>query len=109
MHITLQKGLDESEEAAMTFTHPTGWPAIRLAIASADGLIDALFPPSCPACRGETATGHSLCRACWAETAFLSGRGCVTCGREIPGLGSTDGGFSPDISPGLSKGFSEGS
>jgi ComF family protein len=67
-----------------------------LAIASADGLIDALFPPACPACRGDTATGHSLCRACWAETAFLTGHGCVTCGREIPGLGGGDAGFTCD-------------
>ena len=105
MHITSQKGLDESEEAAVALTHPPGWPAIRLALALADGLIDALFPPACPACRGETATGHSLCSACWAETAFLTGNGCVTCGREVPGLGSADGGHSP----GLPKGFSEGS
>jgi predicted amidophosphoribosyltransferase len=61
-----------------------------------DGLIDALFPPACPACRGETATGRTLCSACWTETAFLSGNGCVTCGREVPGLGSGDAGFTCD-------------
>ena len=80
----------------MARTHPPGWPAIRLAIASADGLIDALFPPACPACRGETATGQTLCRTCWAETAFLSGNGCITCGREIPGLVNDDADFHCD-------------
>jgi ComF family protein len=59
----------------------------------AGGLMDALFPPACPACRGDTATGHSLCPACWTETAFLTGNGCVTCGREVPGLGGGDAGF----------------
>ena len=80
----------------MARTHPPGWPALRLVIASADGLIDALFPPACPACRGETATGQTLCRTCWAETAFLSGNGCITCGREIPGLVNDDADFHCD-------------
>ena len=93
MHITANMGLDESEEAAMALTLPPKW----FSIAAADGLIDALFPPSCPACRDETATGHSLCRACWAETAFLSGRGCATCGREIPGLGGGRAGPPQDF------------
>jgi predicted amidophosphoribosyltransferase len=62
-------------------------PVGRLAGTLAGTLIDALFPPVCPACRGETATGQTLCRACWAETTFLTGKGCTACGREIPGLG----------------------
>ena len=47
---------------------------------------DALFPPVCPACRAETAVPHKLCPDCWAATMFLSGTGCITCGREVPGL-----------------------
>lgn len=60
------------------------------------GLLDALFPPTCPACRGETASGQTLCPACWAATAFLSGNGCAACGREIPGLEAADSGFRCD-------------
>jgi predicted amidophosphoribosyltransferase len=84
--------LDESEEAAMARTSPSGWLAMPLA----GGLVGALFPPACPACRGETATGQTLCPNCWAETAFLSGNGCIACGREIPGLGTADAGFRCD-------------
>jgi ComF family protein len=86
MHITLNKGSDEREEPAM----PRLSLSNKLTIPFASGLIDALFPPACPACRGETATGQTLCPTCWAETAFLSGNGCVACGREIPGLGVAD-------------------
>jgi predicted amidophosphoribosyltransferase len=92
MHITVNTGLDESDDAAMTHASPFG----RLATPFAGGLVDALFPPACPACRGETATGQTLCPACWAETAFLSGNGCATCGREIPGLAAADAGFRCD-------------
>jgi len=76
--------------------HTDTTPSGRLAIPFTSGLIDALFPPACPACRGETATGQTLCPNCWAETAFLSGTGCVACGREIPGLGATDADFRCD-------------
>jgi predicted amidophosphoribosyltransferase len=76
----------------MTLTSPSE----RLAVPFVSGLVDALFPPACPACRGETATGHTLCPACWTGTAFLSGKGCVTCGREVPGLGGNDTGFICD-------------
>jgi predicted amidophosphoribosyltransferase len=92
MHIPLNERLDESDEVAMTST----LPAIRLALPFSNRLVDALFPPACPACRGETATGQTLCQTCWAETSFLSDNGCVACGREIPGLGATDAGFRCD-------------
>ncbi len=59
--------------------------------AVAGAVADALFPPSCPACGTETSTGRSLCAECWAATSFLSANGCVTCGREIPGLGDLPG------------------
>ena len=62
----------------------------------AGGLVDALFPPACPACRDATASGQTLCATCWSETAFLTGAGCATCGREIPGLGGNDTGFHCD-------------
>jgi predicted amidophosphoribosyltransferase len=59
---------------------PDGW---RLA-----PVLDALFPPACPACRGDTASPQTLCSACWAETHFLTGKGCIACGRDIPSLGN---------------------
>ncbi len=62
----------------------------------ADACVAALFPPVCPACRGETATAASLCAACWADTAFLSGRGCGACGRDVPGLAVPEAGFRCD-------------
>jgi predicted amidophosphoribosyltransferase len=84
--------MDESEPIEMpqkSFAKGLGFPFVR-------GLVDALFPPACPACQGETAVGQTLCPACWSETAFLSGSGCVSCGREIPGLGAADVGFHCD-------------
>jgi predicted amidophosphoribosyltransferase len=92
MHITVIRELDESEETEM----PSTSASKRLAVPFVGGLIDALFPPACPACRGETASGQTLCPACWTETAFLSGNGCSACGREIPGLGAADAGFRCD-------------
>lgn len=62
----------------------------------AGSLTDALFPPACPACRGDTAQPRTLCPDCWAETAFLTGRGCRACGREVPGLGIRDTSFLCD-------------
>ena len=64
--------------------------SIRAPSAFATALVDALFPPSCPACRAETATPRSLCPDCWLATEFLSGPGCSTCGRQIPGLATAD-------------------
>ena len=62
----------------------------------ASPLTDALFPPACPACRADTGEGQTLCPDCWAETAFLTGRGCSACGREVPGLGIRDTSFRCD-------------
>ncbi len=62
----------------------------------AGSLTDALFPPACPACRGDTAQAGTLCPDCWAETAFLTGRGCRACGREVPGLAIRDTSFLCD-------------
>ena len=81
----------------MALTPPSKGLAVHFASRLAGGLVDALFPPACPACRGETATGQTLCPACWTGTAFLSGNGCVTCGREVPGLGSANAGFPQDF------------
>ena len=62
----------------------------------AQACADALFPPACPACRGDTATAASLCAECWVGTTFLSGRGCAACGRDVPGLAAPEPGFLCD-------------
>lgn len=67
-----------------------------LSLRARAALIDALFPPACPACRAETASPHSLCPACWAGTEFLSGPGCSACGRPIPGLATPEPGLLCD-------------
>jgi ComF family protein len=59
-------------------------------------LADALFPPACPACQAETSSPASLCAGCWADTRFLSGRGCAACGRDVPGLSRPEPDFLCD-------------
>jgi predicted amidophosphoribosyltransferase len=80
----------------MARTSLSKWAANPITGGFSGGLVDALFPPACPACRGETATGQTLCATCWSETAFLTGAGCVSCGREVLGLGGNDTGFHCD-------------
>ncbi|MEM6974363.1 MAG: ComF family protein [Pseudomonadota bacterium] len=46
---------------------------------------DLLYPPACPACAADTA-GRGLCGACFAETRFLDGPACATCGQPEPAL-----------------------
>jgi ComF family protein len=70
--------------------------SVRAPVALIQVLADALFPPSCPACRAETASGHNLCPACWTATEFLSGPGCTACGRPIPGLATPEPGLRCD-------------
>jgi len=57
---------------------------------------EALFPPSCPVCRAETASLQSVCPSCWADIAFLSGPGCSACGRPIPALSAPEPGLLCD-------------
>lgn len=61
-----------------------------------EAFADALFPPACPACQGETASATSLCAECWAGIEFLTGRGCSACGRDVPGLATPDPRFLCD-------------
>ncbi|HUF87082.1 MAG TPA: ComF family protein [Thermohalobaculum sp.] len=88
-------------------------PFTRLALpASVSGirrtLVEALFPPACPACRGETASAASLCAECWAGTLFLSGRGCSACGRDVPGLAAPGPGFLCDTCQAHPPGWDRG-
>ncbi|MEM8787883.1 MAG: ComF family protein [Pseudomonadota bacterium] len=46
-------------------------------------LLDTLFPPECAACRAPTDSAHGLCSECWADTAFISGPVCDSCGVPV--------------------------
>jgi len=48
-------------------------------------VIRAIYPPQCVACDAMTDVEHGLCVACWAQTAFISGVICDTCGAPLPG------------------------
>ena len=48
-------------------------------------LLDALYPPVCAACGQETGSSGGLCRACFAEAAFITGGVCDRCGLPMPG------------------------
>lgn len=52
---------------------------------------DALYPPMCTHCRGETSAPHALCPACWRETAFIAHPLCTRCG--APQSGADDAAF----------------
>lgn len=47
--------------------------------------IRAIYPPQCVACDAMTEAEHGLCGPCWAETAFISGAICDTCGAPLMG------------------------
>lgn len=52
-------------------------------------VVRAIYPPQCVACETQTETEHGLCGPCWAQTAFISGVVCDTCG--APQLGADHG------------------
>ncbi|WP_183526561.1 ComF family protein [Yoonia ponticola] len=43
-------------------------------------VVRAIYPPQCVACETLTEAEHGLCGPCWAQTAFISGLVCDTCG-----------------------------
>lgn len=45
----------------------------------------AVFPPQCPGCGAGVAEDGGLCPACWADTDFIAGLACATCGAPLPG------------------------
>lgn len=42
-----------------------------------------VYPPTCPACRDETAEEGGLCPPCWREIVFIAGPICDTCGVPV--------------------------
>lgn len=52
---------------------------------------DLVFPPQCPACRAETASGDGLCGVCLSTVRFLAGTpACAVCARPEPALARPD-------------------
>ena len=48
-------------------------------------VIRAIYPAQCVACDAQTEGEHGLCGACWAETQFIGGLVCDSCGTPLPG------------------------
>lgn len=44
-----------------------------------------IYPPRCLSCGGLVEQDHGLCASCFAETPFISGLVCETCGIGLPG------------------------
>lgn len=47
------------------------------------GIADALFPPRCLACAGESGSPGALCTPCWEATVFIDESACRRCGIPI--------------------------
>jgi len=56
-------------------------------VAVLQSLLTTLYPDQCVACEALTDAPHGLCGACWRETPFLEGLGCVLCAAPLPGAG----------------------
>lgn len=48
-------------------------------------IIRAIYPAQCVACDAQTESDYGLCGACWAQTQFIGGLVCDTCGTPLPG------------------------
>jgi predicted amidophosphoribosyltransferase len=48
-------------------------------------VVDTIYPPRCLACTELTDAPHGLCPACWADTHFIVGTTCRTCGVPLIG------------------------
>jgi ComF family protein len=47
--------------------------------------LDAVYPPTCALCDVEISHHGGLCGLCWAETPFVTGCTCESCGTPLPG------------------------
>lgn len=59
-------------------------PLARYGRAALTRLLDAVLPPTCIACGGETGTAQGLCVSCWSEIKFLGTPACARCGLPFP-------------------------
>ena len=51
--------------------------------------LSVIYPHQCLLCDTQVGNRGALCPECWADTPFLTGHGCETCGAPL--LGETDG------------------
>nr|WP_178346903.1 double zinc ribbon domain-containing protein [Marivita hallyeonensis] len=49
-----------------------------------------IYPPRCLACGGLVEQDNGLCAACFAETPFITGLTCTSCGVPLPGTSDID-------------------
>lgn len=69
------------QELATGATHPARKLAHRL--------LRALYPPQCMTCDTLVEEEGALCPKCWAQTPFILGTCCDSCGVPLPGGGDT--------------------
>ncbi|MBC6438513.1 MAG: ComF family protein [Rhodobacteraceae bacterium] len=50
--------------------------------------LHAIFPPECLCCGALVDQDYAICAGCWAETPFISGAACDSCGVPLPGTAS---------------------
>jgi ComF family protein len=71
---------------------PAAWPRLAGAIASLGrAALDAIYPPTCLACRAATAQTGALCPECWRAMRFIERPFCERLGTP----------FEQDLGPGL--------
>lgn len=71
---------------------PGAWPRVAGAIASLGRIaLDAIYPPTCLACRTATAETGALCPQCWRQMRFIERPFCDRLGTP----------FEQDLGPGL--------
>jgi len=62
---------------------------VRATAARMQGLLpavlSAIYPARCLACGAAVTPGGGLCPGCWAETPFIAGLACDSCGAPLPG------------------------
>ncbi|WP_281981160.1 double zinc ribbon domain-containing protein [Thalassorhabdomicrobium marinisediminis] len=71
-------------------------------------LIKLLYPPQCALCDARTDVDFALCGSCWAETPFIEGLCCNTCGAPLPGVGAPDEGVICDDCMKIARPWSKG-
>lgn len=55
-------------------------PVIALAAGSLRLLVDVMFPPRCPSCRGEADSEGNFCAACFSKLRLIAAPMCACCG-----------------------------
>jgi ComF family protein len=81
-----------AESDLLSGRFPAAWPRLAGAIGALGRLaLDAIYPPTCLACRAATAETGALCPSCWREMRFIERPFCDRLGTP----------FEQDLGPGL--------